>query len=81
MARVRITQTRSTSGHAGVMRRTLLALGLRGREQTVEHEDTPQLRGMLHRVAHLVEVRAANGASPGTREGTGRSARQGSGGE
>ena len=65
MARLRITQTRSVSGHAQVMRRTLRALGLRRREQTVEHEDTPQLRGMLHRVSHLVRVREGGDGDEG----------------
>lgn len=59
MARIRITQVRSEIGHAAVMRRTLRALGLRGYQRSVEHDDTPQIRGMIHRVAHLVSVDAA----------------------
>ena len=38
------------------MRETLEALGLRRNQQTVEHEDTPQIRGMIRRVNHLVRV-------------------------
>ena len=60
MGRVRITQTRSEIGHAGVMRRTLEALGLRGYQRSVEHEETPQIRGMIHRVEHLVSVEPAD---------------------
>jgi len=65
MARIRITQTRSEIGHAGIMRRTLRALGLRGYQRSVEHEDTPQIRGMIHRVHHLVSVTEATAAPAG----------------
>jgi large subunit ribosomal protein L30 len=37
----------------------LRSLGLRRIGQTVEHNDTPQLRGMVHAVAHLVKVEEA----------------------
>ncbi len=60
MGRIRITQTRSGIGHARVMRRTLEALGLRGYQRSVEHEETPQIRGMIHRVVHLVTVEPAD---------------------
>ncbi|HEY7529734.1 MAG TPA: 50S ribosomal protein L30 [Gemmatimonadota bacterium] len=56
MARLRITQSRSEIGHPATLRRTLRALGLRGYQRTVEHEDTPQVRGMIRRVSHLVTV-------------------------
>jgi large subunit ribosomal protein L30 len=59
MGRIRITQTRSAIGHAAVMRRTLAALGLRGYQRWVEHEETPQIRGMIRRVHHLVAVTPA----------------------
>jgi large subunit ribosomal protein L30 len=36
------------------------ALGLRKIHQTVEHNDTPDVRGMLHKVRHLVEVEEKN---------------------
>jgi large subunit ribosomal protein L30 len=42
------------------MRRTLEALGLRGYQRSVEHEETPQIRGMIHRVEHLVSVEPAD---------------------
>lgn len=56
MATVRITQVRSEIGTKQRHRGTLRALGLRRIGQTVEHEDTPQLRGMLRLVASLVRV-------------------------
>ena len=57
MARkIRITQTKSGSGHPEDQRRTVRALGIRHMQQTVEHVDTPQIRGMIFKVRHLVEV-------------------------
>jgi large subunit ribosomal protein L30 len=65
MARIRITQTKSGIGHAKVMRRTLEALGLRGYQRSVEVEDSPQIRGMIHRVNHLVQVAPARRGEAG----------------
>jgi large subunit ribosomal protein L30 len=56
MAKLRVTQRRSRNGANGAQRDTLRALGLRRIGHTVEHEDTPQLRGMVFRVRHLVEM-------------------------
>jgi large subunit ribosomal protein L30 len=56
MSKLRITQRRSSNGANGRQQDTLRSLGLRRINHTVEHEDTPQVRGMLRRVAHLVEV-------------------------
>jgi large subunit ribosomal protein L30 len=64
MGRIRIIQTKSEIGHPRVMRRTLRALGLRGYQRSVEHEDTPQIRGMIHRVNHLVTVERAGEEAP-----------------
>jgi large subunit ribosomal protein L30 len=52
-----ITQTRSLIGAQQNQRRTLRALGLRRVNQTVSRPDKPEIRGMVARVAHLVEVR------------------------
>jgi large subunit ribosomal protein L30 len=52
-----VTQRKSRNGADKRQSDTLRSLGLRRIGQTVEHPDSPQLRGMLHRVAHLVEVR------------------------
>ena len=56
MSKLRITQRRSANGANARQQQTLRSLGLRRINHTVEHEDTPQLRGMVRRVAHLVEV-------------------------
>lgn len=52
----KITLVRSLIGKSEQQRATIRALGLRRRHQTVIKEDTPQLRGMLGRVRHLVKI-------------------------
>jgi large subunit ribosomal protein L30 len=54
--KVRITQVRSGIGHNKVMNATLEALGLRHHQDSVVHQDSPALRGMIKRVRHLVTV-------------------------
>ena len=54
--RIRIRQVKSASGHRSDQGRTIRALGLRKLNQTVEHNDTPQIRGMVYMVRHLVKV-------------------------
>jgi len=56
MATLKITQVRSKNQRPEKQRATLRALGLRKIRHSVEHEDTPQIRGMLRKVAHLVDV-------------------------
>ena len=51
-----ITQVKSANGANGRQRDTLRSLGLRGIGKSVEREDSPQLRGMVHAVRHLVTV-------------------------
>ena len=58
-ATLRITQVRSTIGAKPKTRGTIRALGLRRINHTVELPDRPEIRGMLARVAHLVEVEEA----------------------
>jgi len=53
---VRITLVRSPIGYPLRQKRTIRALGLRRMHQTVEQEDTPVIRGMIAKVAHLVEI-------------------------
>lgn len=53
---LRITWVKSTIGCTQPQRGTIRALGLRRRGQTVEHEDTPVIRGMVAKVNHLVTV-------------------------
>jgi large subunit ribosomal protein L30 len=54
--KLRIRQVRSAIGRQQVQGRTIRALGIRRMHGTVEHADTPQIRGMIRRVQHLVEV-------------------------
>ena len=56
MATLKITQTRSTNRKSKNQRQTMAALGLRRIRHTVEQQDTPQIRGMIRRVRHLVKV-------------------------
>lgn len=56
MSTVRITQSKSRNGADRRQLDTLRSLGLRRIGHTVEREDSPQLRGMIHKVRHLVEV-------------------------
>jgi large subunit ribosomal protein L30 len=59
-ATVRITQRRSKAGTSPSQRETLRTLGLRRIGRTVEHGDSPELRGMIRVVEHLVEVTNAD---------------------
>ena len=59
MSKLTVTQRRSRNGSDKRQRDTLRSLGLRRIGHSVEHEDTPQIRGMLAKVAHLVEVSEA----------------------
>ena len=54
--RVRITQVRSAIKRVEKQKRTLRALGIRRMNHTVEHVGTPQIRGMIHKISHLVRV-------------------------
>ncbi|MGH2490705.1 MAG: 50S ribosomal protein L30 [Candidatus Limnocylindria bacterium] len=56
MTRLVIRQHRSSIGEKIAARRTLVALGLRRTGQSVEQTDSEAVRGMLRRVAHLVEI-------------------------
>lgn len=51
-----VTLRKSVIGEKPKTRATVRGLGLRRLHQTVEHQDTPDMRGMLHKVRHLVEV-------------------------
>lgn len=56
MAKVKVTLTKSMIGKPETQRQTVAALGLKKMHQTVEHEDTPQFRGQVAKVSHLVTV-------------------------
>lgn len=56
---LKITQVHSAIDRKDDQKRTLRALGIRRLHHTVTHEDTPQIRGMVKKVEHLVRVEAA----------------------
>ncbi|MEE4214184.1 MAG: 50S ribosomal protein L30 [Bacteroidales bacterium] len=56
MAKIRVTQVRSKIGRPERQKRTLTALGLKKMHQSIEHEATPQILGMVNAVKHLVKV-------------------------
>ena len=56
MSRLRVTWVKSGIGYSKDQRGTLRALGFRRLNQTVEHDDTPPIRGMISKVKHLVKV-------------------------
>ena len=53
---LRVTLVKSAIGYSKRHKATVRALGLRRMHQTVEHVDSPSLRGMLYQVSHLVQV-------------------------
>jgi large subunit ribosomal protein L30 len=56
LSKLVVIQRRSRNGADQRQRDTLRSLGLHRIGHRVEHEDTPQIRGMIAKVAHLVEV-------------------------
>lgn len=54
--KLKVTLRRSIIGQKPKTRATVESLGLKRIRQSVEHPDSPALRGMLHKVRHLVEV-------------------------
>jgi len=56
MAKLRVTQIKSLIGRPKDQRGTIKALGLRRIRHTVEHEDRPEIQGMIDKVIHLVKV-------------------------
>ncbi|HYJ31412.1 MAG TPA: 50S ribosomal protein L30 [Allosphingosinicella sp.] len=56
MAKVTITQTGSPIRRPGSQRKTLTGLGLNKMHRTVELEDSPEVRGMIRKVHHMVRV-------------------------
>lgn len=59
MAKIKVTQVRSVIDRPKRQKATMQALGLRKMNQTVEHEGTPQILGMIDRVKHLVKTEEA----------------------
>ena len=56
MAKVKITQLGSPIRRTKDQRATLIGLGLNKRHKSVELEDTPELRGMIRKVQHMISV-------------------------
>jgi large subunit ribosomal protein L30 len=54
--KIRITLVRSPIGYPEPQKATVRALGFRRLHQTVEHEDTPVVRGMLNKVIHMIRI-------------------------
>ena len=53
---LRVTLVRSPIGYRRDQKDTVRSLGLCRMNQTVEHKDTPALRGMLNKVIHLIRI-------------------------
>ena len=56
LKKIAIKQIRSGIGRPTKHRRTLEALGIKRHQQTVIHNDTPAIRGMINQISHMVEV-------------------------
>lgn len=56
MAKIKLKQVGSPIRRPEIQRKTLIGLGLNKMHRVVEHEDTPEIRGMVRRVHHLVEI-------------------------
>jgi len=56
LATIKVKLVKSTIGRIEKQRKTVQALGLRKIGQVVEKQDTPQIRGMINKVNHLVEI-------------------------
>jgi len=59
MAKLKVTKLKSAINRTKRQKLTLEALGLKKIGQTVEHEDTPNILGMINKVKHLVSVQEA----------------------
>jgi len=53
---IRVTLVKSPIGYTKDQKATVKALGLRRMHQTVEHKDSPSVRGMIRKVVHLVQI-------------------------
>ncbi|MEF8809312.1 MAG: 50S ribosomal protein L30 [Bacteroidales bacterium] len=56
MAKLKVTQIKSKIGSTKRQKKNLEALGIKRMNHTVEKEDTPQIRGMIKKIGHLVQV-------------------------
>ncbi len=56
MAQIKVTQVRSATSRGKKQRGTMRALGIKRMGDSVVHDDTPEIRGMIRAVEHLVEI-------------------------
>ncbi|NQY28771.1 MAG: 50S ribosomal protein L30 [Flavobacteriaceae bacterium] len=59
MAKIKVTLVNSPIGRPERQKRTLISLGLKKLNQTIEHDATPTIVGMVNKVQHLVSVKEA----------------------
>lgn len=62
MAQLKVTYVKSTIGYAKDQKATVRSLGLRKLHQSVIHDDTPAIRGMVFKVRHLVKLEEIDAA-------------------
>jgi large subunit ribosomal protein L30 len=67
MAKIRITYTKSVIGYNAKQKATVEALGLRRLHQSVIHEDSPVILGMVNKVSHLVSVEPVESTEEATK--------------
>ena len=63
MSRLKVTWSKSAIGYRYDQKQTIKALGLKRLGHSIEHDDTPAIRGMLTKVKHLVKVERLNQSS------------------
>ena len=56
MAKLCVKQVRSAIGRKQIQKKTLIALGITKVGMEVTHDDTPQIRGMINKISHLLDV-------------------------
>lgn len=61
MLKLKITLTKSPIGYAQSQKDTVRSLGFKKMQQTVIHDDNPVVRGMIHKIKHLVIAEQING--------------------
>ena len=62
MGRIRVTLKKGLAGQTQRQRQTVRGLGLRRRHHTVELADTPEIRGMINKVQHLISFETIEGS-------------------
>ena len=56
MAKIKITQVKSSIGSSVHQKKVLESLGLKKLNKPVEHNDTPEIRGMIAKISHMVNI-------------------------